>query len=82
MSRSVKRMDQIGSDIAMREAIIKNLKKYGFREGGPCPCPDCNCILHYKNIEYTNTDKEPWELVKIQVLACGCGFQIRQKEEV
>ena len=75
------RMSFIESNEEFREAILENFKKGRVLEGGLCPCPDCAGLLSKKEISYTNTDSEPWTIVRIPLLVCGCGFQTRDPKE-
>ena len=82
MSAKVKnRMSFIESNDKFQEAILDSFKKGRVFEGGLCPCPDCAKLLSKNEVSYTNTDKEPWTIVKIPLLVCGCGFQTRDPTE-
>lgn len=82
MSVKVKnRMAFIESNEEMREAILESFKKRRVREDAPCPCLDCEGTLRKKEVSYTNTDNEPWTIVRIPILFCKCGFQARDPEE-
>ena len=82
MSAKVKnRMNFLFSNEKMQEAILENFKKGRVLEGGLCPCPDCEMILSKKEVSYTNTDSEPWTIVRIPLLVCKYGFQTRDPKE-
>jgi len=76
-TNSVERMKFIESNEGMYETIRQTITERGAKANGPCPCPDCDGILREKEIKYTNTDSEQWTIVKIPVLSCKCGFQVR-----
>jgi hypothetical protein len=77
-------MNEVKANDALRTIIAHNvgqlMESGGINEGDQCPMPDCKRPLKKKEVDYTDTSKEPWRIKEVKLWACECGFQLRRKE--
>lgn len=72
------RMEELFAIEGFKEQLKELFLTFKLFGGATCPAPDCDDILKHKTASYTDTSKEPWKVVEVDLLSCKCGFQFRR----